>query len=71
MDRAADERKYEEEVLTEVLELEAESEGEYQKKLAEYHKQLEEWKLWRKKQVLETGVEKLSLFLLITSNKSK
>ncbi|XP_037554278.1 coiled-coil and C2 domain-containing protein 2A [Nematolebias whitei] len=50
VDRASDERKYEEEILTEVLELEAESEGEYQKKLAEYHKQLDEWKLWRKKQ---------------------
>lgn len=51
VDWASDELKYEEEILTEVSELKAESEGEYQKKLAEYHKQLEEWKLWRKKQV--------------------
>uniref|UniRef100_A0A3Q3AMX4 Coiled-coil and C2 domain containing 2A n=1 Tax=Kryptolebias marmoratus TaxID=37003 RepID=A0A3Q3AMX4_KRYMA len=50
VDRASDERKYEEEILTEVLELEAENEEEYQKKLVEYNKQLEEWKLWRKKQ---------------------
>lgn len=51
MDRISDERKFEEEIMTEVLELEAESEEAYQKKLAEYNKQLEEWKLWRKKQV--------------------
>ena len=51
MDRASDEQQYEDEILSEVLELEAESEEDYQKKLAEYKKQLEEWKLWRKKQV--------------------
>ncbi|XP_012716702.2 coiled-coil and C2 domain-containing protein 2A isoform X3 [Fundulus heteroclitus] len=50
VDRASDERDYEGEILAEVLELEAESEGEYQKKLAEYKKQLEDWKLWRRKQ---------------------
>ncbi|XP_069555398.1 coiled-coil and C2 domain-containing protein 2A [Brachyistius frenatus] len=50
VDRASDEREYEEEILAEVVELEGESEEDYQKKLAEYMKQLEEWKLWRKKQ---------------------
>ncbi|XP_072246111.1 coiled-coil and C2 domain-containing protein 2A [Leuresthes tenuis] len=50
VDRASDEQQYEDEILSEVLELEAESEEDYQKKLAEYKKQLEEWKLWRKKQ---------------------
>ncbi|MEQ2178268.1 hypothetical protein GOODEAATRI_012263 [Goodea atripinnis] len=51
IDRVLDEREYEGEILAEVLEMEAESEEEYQKKLAEYKKQLEDWKLWKKKQV--------------------
>lgn len=51
VDRASDEREYEAEILAEVVELEAESEEEYQRKLAVYKKQLEEWKLWRRKQV--------------------
>ncbi len=51
MDRASDEREYEDEILAEVVELEAESEEDYQRKLVEYKKQLEEWKLWRRKQV--------------------
>ncbi|XP_061593922.1 coiled-coil and C2 domain-containing protein 2A [Cololabis saira] len=50
VDRASDEQEYEHEILAEVLELEAESEEDYQKNLAEYQKQLKEWKLWRKKQ---------------------
>uniref|UniRef100_A0A1A8EWC9 Coiled-coil and C2 domain containing 2A n=2 Tax=Nothobranchius korthausae TaxID=1143690 RepID=A0A1A8EWC9_9TELE len=50
VDLAADERMYEEEILTEALEIEAEHEEDYQKKLVEYKKQQEEWKLWRKKQ---------------------
>ncbi|XP_047231585.1 coiled-coil and C2 domain-containing protein 2A isoform X1 [Girardinichthys multiradiatus] len=50
IDRVLDEREYEGEILAEVLEMEAESEEEYQKKLAEYKKQLEDWKLWKKKQ---------------------
>lgn len=37
--------------MAEVIELEAETEEEYQRKWAEYKKQLEEWKLWRRKQV--------------------
>ncbi|XP_044054572.1 coiled-coil and C2 domain-containing protein 2A isoform X2 [Siniperca chuatsi] len=50
VDRTSDEREYEDEILAEVVELEAESEEDYQRKLAEYKKQLEEWKLWRRKQ---------------------
>uniref|UniRef100_M4ABG3 Coiled-coil and C2 domain containing 2A n=1 Tax=Xiphophorus maculatus TaxID=8083 RepID=M4ABG3_XIPMA len=50
VDRSLDEWEYEGEILKEVLELEAESEEQHQKKLAEYNKQLEDWKLWRKKQ---------------------
>ncbi|XP_039985612.1 coiled-coil and C2 domain-containing protein 2A isoform X2 [Xiphias gladius] len=50
INRATDEREYEDEILAEVLELEAESEEDYQRKLAEYKKQLEEWKLSRRKQ---------------------
>ncbi|XP_070764717.1 coiled-coil and C2 domain-containing protein 2A [Enoplosus armatus] len=50
VDRETDEREYEDEILAEVVELEAESEEDYQRKLAEYKKQLEEWKLWRRKQ---------------------
>lgn len=51
VDRASDEREYEDEILAEVVELEAEYEEDYQRKQAEYKKQLEEWKLWRRKQV--------------------
>lgn len=51
MDQASDEREYEDEILAEIVELEAESEEDYQKKLMDYKKQLEEWKLWRRKQV--------------------
>ncbi|XP_026201331.1 coiled-coil and C2 domain-containing protein 2A isoform X2 [Anabas testudineus] len=50
VDRASDEQEYEDEILAEIVELEAESEEEYQRKLTEYKKQLEEWKLWRRKQ---------------------
>ncbi|XP_015259772.1 PREDICTED: coiled-coil and C2 domain-containing protein 2A [Cyprinodon variegatus] len=50
VDRASDEREYEGEISAEVLELAAEMEEEYQKKAAEYKKQLEDWKLWKKKQ---------------------
>lgn len=53
VDRVTDEREFEDEILAEVVELEAESEEDYQKKLSEYKKQLEEWKLWRGKQVLD------------------
>ncbi|XP_047443097.1 coiled-coil and C2 domain-containing protein 2A isoform X3 [Mugil cephalus] len=50
VDRASDEREYEAEILAEVVELEVENDEDYQKKLTEYQKQLEEWKLWRRKQ---------------------
>uniref|UniRef100_A0A4W6E1R3 Coiled-coil and C2 domain containing 2A n=1 Tax=Lates calcarifer TaxID=8187 RepID=A0A4W6E1R3_LATCA len=51
VDQASDEQEYEDEIFAEVVELEAESEEDYQRKLAEYKKQLEEWKLSRRKQV--------------------
>lgn len=51
MDQASDEHEYEKEILAELVELEVEQEEDYQRKLLEYKKQLEEWKLWRKKKV--------------------
>lgn len=65
VDRASDEREYEGEILTEVLELEAESEEDYQKKLSEYKKQLEDWKLWKKKQVPTSHSSPFSLSLVM------
>lgn len=59
VDPASDQQEYEEEIQAEVMELEAEKEEDYQRSLAEYRKQLEEWKLWRKKQVLS---QKQTLF---------
>ncbi|CAJ1059940.1 coiled-coil and C2 domain-containing protein 2A isoform X4 [Xyrichtys novacula] len=50
VDPATDEREYEDEILAEIMELESESGEDYQRKLAEYMRQLEEWKLWRGKQ---------------------
>ncbi|KAL7396300.1 hypothetical protein ABVT39_003795 [Epinephelus coioides] len=50
VDRVTDEREYEEDIWAEIVELEAETDEDYQRKLAEYKKQLEEWKLWRRKQ---------------------
>lgn len=46
-----DEQEYEAEVLAEVAEMQEESEENYEKKMAEYRRQVEEWKLWKKKQV--------------------
>lgn len=51
MNQASDAQEYEDEILAEIMEREAETEEDYQKKLVEYRKQLEEWKLWRRKQV--------------------
>lgn len=51
MDQTSDEREYEKEIQAEVVELEVECEEDYQRKLAEYKKQLEEWRLWRRKKV--------------------
>ncbi|XP_049575241.1 coiled-coil and C2 domain-containing protein 2A isoform X4 [Syngnathus scovelli] len=50
VDRETDERNYEKDILSEVWELEAEGEVDYQNKMAEYKKQLDEWKAWRRKQ---------------------
>ncbi|XP_034439530.1 coiled-coil and C2 domain-containing protein 2A-like [Hippoglossus hippoglossus] len=50
VDQASDEQVFEDEISAEVVELEAESEEDYQRKLAEYKKQLAEWKLSRRKQ---------------------
>lgn len=51
MDRVRDEQEYEDEIMAEVFELQVELEEEYQRNLAEYKKELEVWKLWRKEQV--------------------
>ncbi|KAG7228889.1 hypothetical protein INR49_008667 [Caranx melampygus] len=50
VDQVSDEQRYEDEILAEVVELEAESEQDYQRELAKYRTQLEEWKLSRRKQ---------------------
>ncbi|XP_072553436.1 coiled-coil and C2 domain-containing protein 2A isoform X3 [Salminus brasiliensis] len=47
--RALDEQEQEAEILAEVAELQAECEEDYERKLSEYRRQLEEWKSWRKK----------------------
>ncbi|XP_034036438.1 coiled-coil and C2 domain-containing protein 2A isoform X1 [Thalassophryne amazonica] len=49
-DRASDEREYENDISAEVEELEGDMEEEYQRRLAEYNKQLEKQKLWKRKQ---------------------
>lgn len=54
MDQASDEHEYEKEILAEVVELEVEQEEDFQKRLLEYKKQLEEWKLSRRKKVYGT-----------------
>lgn len=51
MDQDKDEQEYEDEIVAEVLDLELELEEEYQRKLTEHKKQLEEWTTWRIKQV--------------------
>lgn len=51
VDRGLDERLHEAEILAEVSELQAESREEHERKVAEYKKQHEEWKTWKKKQV--------------------
>ncbi|XP_032380927.1 coiled-coil and C2 domain-containing protein 2A isoform X1 [Etheostoma spectabile] len=50
VDRTLDEQEYEDEILAELMELEAEIEADYQKKFAEYKKQLQDWKLCVRKQ---------------------
>lgn len=56
VDQVSDEQRYEDEILAEVVELEAESAEDYQRELAKYRKQLEEWKLSRKKQVPKSSI---------------
>lgn len=53
VDQDKDEQEYEEEITAEVLDLELQLEEEYQRKLSEHKKQLEEWKAWRNKQVTD------------------
>ncbi|XP_061540786.1 coiled-coil and C2 domain-containing protein 2A isoform X3 [Phycodurus eques] len=50
VDRTSDEREYEKDILSELWELEAEGEVDYQRKLADYKTQLDEWKAWWRKQ---------------------
>lgn len=51
MDQASDDREYEKEILSEVVELEVEHEEDHQRNLLEYTKQLDEWRLWKRKKV--------------------
>lgn len=51
VDRVRDEQEYEDEIMAEIFELQVELEEEYQRNLAEYKKEVEVWKLWRKEQV--------------------
>ncbi|XP_035270947.1 coiled-coil and C2 domain-containing protein 2A isoform X2 [Anguilla anguilla] len=48
--RAEDERRYEEEIQVEVAELQEECEEEYERQVQEYRRQLEVWKTWRRRQ---------------------
>ncbi|XP_068449249.1 coiled-coil and C2 domain-containing protein 2A-like isoform X1 [Clinocottus analis] len=50
VDQESDEREHEDQIQAEVVEVEAELEEAHQRNLAEYKQQLEEWKLWRRKQ---------------------
>ncbi|XP_054644566.1 coiled-coil and C2 domain-containing protein 2A isoform X2 [Dunckerocampus dactyliophorus] len=50
VDRMTYEQEYEKDILAEVWELEAEGDVDYQRRLGEYKKQLEQWKTWRRKQ---------------------
>ncbi|KAJ7986525.1 hypothetical protein DPEC_G00340770 [Dallia pectoralis] len=50
VERASDERAYKAEIQAEVNELLGEMEEDYQRKVTEYKRHLEEWKVWRRKQ---------------------
>ena len=63
MNHELDVQEYEREIQAEVIEMEAETEQEYQRKVAEYSRQLEKWKLWKRKQVSE--------MMLVTNNMCK
>lgn len=49
--RGLDEREHEAEILAEVAELQAEATEDYERKMVEYRRHLEEWRSWRRKQV--------------------
>ncbi|XP_073678752.1 coiled-coil and C2 domain-containing protein 2A [Garra rufa] len=50
VDREQDEQEFENDVMAEVSELQAEAEEDYQRKMSEYRRQHEEWKSWKRKQ---------------------
>ncbi|KAL4635419.1 coiled-coil and C2 domain-containing protein 2A isoform X1 [Arapaima gigas] len=50
VNRSRDEQAFEAEIQAELTELQGEFEEEYQRKLSQYRRQLEEWKAWRRKQ---------------------
>lgn len=52
MEREQDEQEYENDIMAEVSELQVETEEDYQKKMSEYRRRHEEWKSWKRKQVL-------------------
>lgn len=52
VDREQDEQEFENDIMAEVSELQAEAEEDYQRKMSEYRRQHEEWKSWKRKQVL-------------------
>ncbi|XP_067085744.1 coiled-coil and C2 domain-containing protein 2A [Osmerus mordax] len=50
VDRQADEQEAEEEIQMEAMELRAEAEEDYHRKAADFRRQQDEWKNWRRKQ---------------------
>ncbi|CAM4682986.1 unnamed protein product [Leuciscus chuanchicus] len=50
VEREQDEQEYENDIVAEVEELQAETEEDYQKKMSEYRRQHEQWKSWKRKQ---------------------
>ncbi|KAL0158900.1 hypothetical protein M9458_046976, partial [Cirrhinus mrigala] len=50
VDREQDEQEFENDIMAEVSELQAEAEEDYQRKMSEYRRQHEEWKSWKRKQ---------------------
>lgn len=58
VDREKDEQEYEEEIMSEVLDLQLELEEEYGRKLLTYKLQLVEWIAWRNKQGSKENVNK-------------
>lgn len=51
VERRLDEREHETEILAEVAELQTEAVEDYERKVVEYRRHLEEWRSWRRKQV--------------------